>query len=53
MRYPYYYNGQEYTLEPNGPIAGYVRAKTRGKAELLLQVAAKQNPIVTDELQDQ
>ena len=49
MRYPYYYNGQDYTLEPTGAIVGYVRAKTQGKAELLVQIAAKQNPIVSDE----
>jgi len=52
MRYPYYYNGQDYTLEPTGAIVGYVRAKTQGKAQLLVQIAAKQNPIVSDELQD-
>ena len=52
-RYAYYLNGTEYTLEPNGPIIGYVRAKTKGKAEKLAAYSQNPNPIVSsDDLQN-
>lgn len=52
-RYAYYYDGQDYTLEPNGAIIGYVRAKTRGKAEKLASRVGNPNPITSShDLQD-
>jgi hypothetical protein len=52
-RYAYYHDGQDYTLEPNGSIIGYVRAKTRGKAEKLIARTGNPNPIITShDLQD-